>query len=113
MSRAIPGPGDFVTPGAPVEEDELKPVNEKVFAPGTPAPAAPEPLPFPARPGGAPEGAPRASALTGDPFQPIREVGVTEERTIVFVVPDNRPHVVVPLAGPGVYTLTIRKEVQS
>lgn len=112
MSRAIPGPGDFVEPGAPLEPEELQPVNQRVFDVGAPsgAPSSPPSAVPPAGPG-APR--PGASALTGDPFQPIHEMGVTEERTIVFVVPDNRPHVVVPLAGPGVYTLTIRKEVRS
>lgn len=124
MSRAIPGPQDFVVPGAvdfdPAEAiapGELKPVNAKVFKaqevdraesiPGVKERFGPLPGAVP------PPDAPQPFALGRDPFQPLFEVGRTEELTIVFLVPDNRPMISLPLTGPGVYQVTMRKTVEN
>lgn len=118
--RAIPGPGDFVAPGMPVGVDEMKPVNDEVFqkmkaeldAKELGEPAPPE---QPVKPGGVPpRPAPRASfSLTADPFLPIEERGQEDVHTLVFIVRDNRPNVVVPLSGPGAYMITIRRTVEA
>ncbi len=120
MPRAIPGPGDFVAPGSPVGENELKPINEQVFEKmkaeleakerGEQA-EQPEPE-QPVRPGGVPRrAAPQFAPLNADPFQPIKEMGREDIHTVAFVVPDNRPFVTVPLSGPGSYVITIRRTV--
>ncbi len=116
--KAIPNPGDFVAPGSPLGVEDVKPVNDDVFQKmkaelekeGVFTEAAQEPIEKkrtqqPTRP--------VQFSLSSDPFLPIEEKGCEDIHTLVFLIRDNRPNVVVPLFGPGSYMITIRRTVEA
>ncbi len=92
-----PRPEDFNTPGM-VTPEEMEAQRARAFAP-------------PPRP---PVDAAVPTGLVGGVSQqawaPIQEIGA--EYTYHIVVPDNRPHVVVPLNGPGAYQITVIRRAQ-
>jgi hypothetical protein len=104
MSRAVPMPGDMVGPGMDpgkmnaLEVGEIQAVNEKVFqaqetdrvevVPGVKSRIAP---------------------VNANTAAPEGRVSTVE---YVFIVPDARPFLTVPLDGPGVYQLTVKHTVE-
>lgn len=46
--------------------------------------------------------------VPADQYEPIRVMG--ESRSFIVVIPDNRPTLAVPLAGPGAYEITITRK---
>ncbi len=61
-------------------------------------PASPQPA--------EPNEADRAQMST---FAPIKELGREHTSTFHIVVPDARPHVTVPLTGPGAYEISVKR----
>ncbi len=131
----VPMPEDFVSPGdhndparikgaaeggdpveAPPEKRKLSPQEladaiRRVEPDGSagPDPFEKGPIPERARNSDEPQGQPQDPQAPSEPvFQPIKELGRDLSETFHIVVPDARPHVTVPLTGPGAYEITVK-----
>lgn len=71
-------------------------------------PQAPQEVPQDPRQA-SPEAIAQMRREVADPFQPIKELGREHSATFHIVVPDARPHVTVPLTGPGAYEITVKR----